>query len=624
MDDDVYLSDDVASFDLIVKAKENATISVDAPAVPFGDNVTVSVTLPEDATGSVTIGNDTVSVVNGTAVAVLPGLSVGNYTVPVIYSGDDKYYPIETEVNVSVKIRVWFDDCPVSVEIFEGLGNFSIRVIDDEPVVVSNVTVKATVDDVVLYAVSDSVGLATFDLSSVPAGNYTPVVVVDDDVYLSDDVASFDLTVKAKENATISVDAPAEANEGDNVTVTVTLPVDATGSVTIGNEAVPVQNGTASAVLTNLPVGNITVPVTYSGDDKYNPIETEVNITVNEDKSDIVKAPDVTKYFGGPERFVVNVTDYKGNPLANKSVTIAINGRSYTRITDENGIASMALNLNGGIYNVTSTVDNQTVNSVVTVLSTVNGTDVVKMYRNGTQYYATFLDSEGKYLADGTAVKFNINGVMYERKVSGDKGLARLNINLPEGEYIITAINPKTGENTANNITVLATLVENKDITKYFKNATQYTVKVIGADGKVAGAGEKVIFNINGVMYTRTTDESGIAVMNINLIPGDYVITAEYNGYKVSNKITVLPILTAKDVKMKYRDGTKFAATLVDGQGKPYVGQTVQFNINGVIYQRATNSSGQARLNINLLPGEYIITSSFNGAKIANKITISG
>ena len=213
---------------------------------------------------------------------------------------------------------------------------------------------------------------------------------------------------------------------------------------------------------------------------------------------------------------------------------------------------------------------------------------------------------------------------MYNRKVSGDKGLARLNINLPAGEYIITATNPKTGENATNNITVLPTIVENRDITKYYKNGTQYTVKVLGADGKPVGAGETVKFNINGVIYERQTNESSIAKLTINLPPSDYVITAEYNGYKVANNITVLPVLTAKDITMKYRDGTKFVATLVDGQGKPYAEQKVQFNINGVLYYRVTDNAGQAKLNINLLAGEYIITSSYNGANIANKITIRG
>ena len=212
---------------------------------------------------------------------------------------------------------------------------------------------------------------------------------------------------------------------------------------------------------------------------------------------------------------------------------------------------------------------------------------------------------------------------MYDRKVSGDKGLARLNINLPAGEYIITAMNPVTGEKAANKITVLATIVENRDLTKYYKNATQYTVKVLGADGKPVAAGETVTFNINGVMYKRTTDASGIAKININLAPSDYIITAEYNGFTVSNNIKVLPVLSAEDITMKYRDGTQFKATLVDGQGKPYAGQSVTFNINGVFYNRSTDSTGTAKLNINLMPGEYIITSSYNGANIANTIKIS-
>ena len=175
----------------------------------------------------------------------------------------------------------------------------------------------------------------------------------------------------------------------------------------------------------------------------------------------------------------------------------------------------------------------------------------------------------------------------------------------------------------ANKVTVLPTIVENRDITKYYKNATQYTVKVLGADGNPVGAGKTVTFNINGIMYQRQTNESGIAKLNINLPPGDYVITASYEGYNVANNITVLPVLSASDLKMKYMDGSKFKATLLDGQGKPYAEQKVQFNVNGVLYNRGTDSNGQAELNIRLPAGEYIITSSYNGANIANKITIT-
>ena len=75
---------------------------------------------------------------------------------------------------------------------------------------------------------------------------------------------------------------------------------------------------------------------------------------------------------------------------------------------------------------------------------------------------------------------------------------------------------------------------------------------------------------------------------------------------------------------MSYRDGSKFEAKILDGKGKPYAGQTVTFNINGVLYQRATGDDGVARLTINLIAGEYIITSTYNGLNAANKVTISG
>ena len=214
--------------------------------------------------------------------------------------------------------------------------------------------------------------------------------------------------------------------------------------------------------------------------------------------------------------------------------------------------------------------------------------------------------------------------MFYERKVLGNKCLAQLNINLPAKHYIITAMNPVTGEKTTNNITVLSAITENKNIIKYYKNATQYTVSVIGDDGKAVGAGESVIFNINGIFYTRQTNELGIATLNINLPPSDYVITADYNGCKVSNNIKVLPVLKAENLKMKYIDRSKFKATLLDGKGKHYAEQKIQFNVNGVLYSRETDSKGQVELNIRLPSGEYIITSSYNGVNVANIITITG
>ena len=420
-----------------------------------------------------------------------------------------------------------------------------------------------------------------------------------------------------KKNLTISASVK-PITVGEDAVVKVSGLENASGavSVTVNGKSYsgPIVSGGASVTVPGL-TANTKAYVNYRGDNLYNSASTTVNITVNpkENATINIVASNVTKYYGGSERFVVTVTDYKGNPLVNKSVGIVINGVKYTRTTNANGMCSVGLNLPADVYNVTVSVDNATTNSVITILTTVNGTDLVKVFKNATQYYATFRDSEGKYLVEGSVVRFNINGVMYDRKVTAN-GLAKLNINLKQGQYIITAMNLITGEMSSNIITVIPSIIENNDLTKYYKNASQYTVKIIGDDGKAGGAGKSVTFNINGVFYTRQTNASGVAKLNINLGAGDYIITAEYNGCRISNNIKILPVLVANDLVKRYRASNQFVAKLLDGQGRAYAGQSVQFNINGVLYNRVTDSTGQAKLNINLMAGVYIITSSYNGS----------
>ena len=77
-------------------------------------------------------------------------------------------------------------------------------------------------------------------------------------------------------------------------------------------------------------------------------------------------------------------------------------------------------------------------------------------------------------------------------------------------------------------------------------------------------------------------------------------------------------------IAKKYGVSDQFIAYLVDGQGNPYGGQTVNFNIHGVFYERVTDSDGRAILNIRLGAASdvYIITSEYNGCRITNTITI--
>ena len=334
-----------------------------------------------------------------------------------------------------------------------------------------------------------------------------------------------------------------------------------------------------------------------------------------------IETHDVEMYYKDGTRFTADIRDENKIPLENATVTFNINNAIYTRHSNEEGCASIALNLPSGKYGITTTVnDKLSQNNTITIKSTISGEDVVKIYRNSTQYFAKFLDTNGNDLTD-TPVTFNINGVFYTR-TTNENGIAKLNINLAQGKYILTAINPKNGEKISNNITILPTITNNRDVVKYYKNGSKYSVTILEKNGATTGSGHEVEFNINGVIYHRQTNILGVASLNINLVPGDYIITAYYDGCRVSNNIRILPTLTANDITMEYRDGTKFKVYLVDGNGKANAYEKVTFNINGVFYTRTTDEDGMASLNINLQPGNYIITSQHNGLSIANKIKI--
>ena len=134
-------------------------------------------------------------------------------------------------------------------------------------------------------------------------------------------------------------------------------------------------------------------------------------------------------------------------------------------------------------------------------------------------------------------------------------------------------------------------------------------------------ANQTVLFNINGVFYNRQSNASGYANLNIRLQPDEYIVTAEYKGYMHSNIVKVLPVLFGNDTESHVNE-SNFCVKLIDGQGLPYANQSIEFNINGLIYTNITNENGIANLFVNLAKGEYLVTSSYDEYNINNKITM--
>jgi hypothetical protein len=81
--------------------------------------------------------------------------------------------------------------------------------------------------------------------------------------------------------------------------------------------------------------------------------------------------------------------------------------------------------------------------------------------------------------------------------------------------------------------------INSSDLIKTYQNDSQFDACIL-YDGNSVGAGEGVTFLVNGVSYTRQTDTDGIATLNINLKPGNYIIVTEYESCKTYNNILVL------------------------------------------------------------------------------------
>ena len=698
-------------------SKVDSTMDVTVNDIVFGGDLTVDVVLPGDATGEVVItvnGVDYhVAIENGKATGTISGLAAGDYTVAIKYVGDDKYTGVEVAENVNVAkaqpvlgvviadvdygngfvieatltgvngaplsgnviVTVAGKEYTVKVTDGKGIatgdklaagtyafaavwagddnynivtenGDFKVNKIDSSVVVNVNnikvgedavISVKLASDatgEVVItvngedYTAAIENGVASVTVSDLKAGDYTVTVKYSGDNNYNEANADAEFSVSKISDYNMDISVP-EIKEGVNSTIGVDLPKDATGTVTVEIDGkkytANVIDGTANVIVSGLSAGDYNITTVYSGDAKYDSMTKKGNVTVIPNVNVNLDVSDVEMFYHDGTRLIAKLTDFQGKPIVNATIYFSINGVTYAKTTDANGTASMGLNLDSNVYPVTVTYNGSAFyskiskNITVTINSSIIADDLVKMYQNATKFYAKFMGSDGKVLAN-TQVRFNIHGVLYTKTTNND-GVADLGIMLRPGNYILTAYNPVTGEQQGFNITVKSLIVQN-DLTKYYMNASKFQATIYDKNGSLA-VNKNVTFNIHGVFYTRTTDENGVVSLGISLRPGEYVITTMYEGLDLGNTVTVLPTLVTHDLNMKYMDGSNFTAQTLDGQGNPLANQNVSFNVNGVFYHKVTDDNGFASLTIRLMSGKYIITSSWNDFQTGNNITIS-
>ena len=619
-----------------VVSKEKPKMNVIAEdSIIFGENLTVKVELPKDANPSwvlmsvgeiyyyVKIDDEGVSLWNMT------GLEAGIQYIKIRYRGNNKYEAVEVfhtvnviKANPNLNVFIKYVNYGENLTIYATLnGVNNTNLTGNVIVTINNKNYSVVVINGKGNVSADKLPAGLYNFSATWAGN---------DNYNGTNISGGFKINKIDSTIAINVE---DIKVGENATIIVNLDSDATGNVTITldnqNYTVAINEGQTIKVIGGLKAGTYDVFVKYIGDNNYNSAQNTTKFTV-------LKISDYNMDVTVPE-FKEGVNSTVGVDLpkdAEGTVTVEIEGKKYTA-NIINGTAKVNIpGLDVGDYNITTTYSgdakyvSMTKKGNITVIPNMDVNlyvdDVVMIYHDGTRLVAKLTDYQGRPIVNDI-IYFTINGKTYA-KTTDDNGTVSMGLNLDSKVYTATVsyneseVYSKISKNVT--VTINPTVIS-EDLVKMYQNDTRFYVKFTDSTGK-ALTKTTVKFNIHGVFYTKKTDKDGVADLGIMLRPGEYILTA-YNpvtGEEKGFNITVKSLIVQSDLTKYYLNDSKFQATIYDKNGSLAVGKNVTFNINGVFYTKITDSNGVVSLAINLRPGEYIITTMYEGLAVGNNIVV--
>ena len=423
-----------------------------------------------------------------------------------------------------------------------------------------------------------------------------------------------------------------EVEINTEVPFTVTLPGDVEGLVTFTidgeNYYVPASNGKATLNIAFDNPGTYNVSVHYKSSlEQSNDISFILSVKSEVQHIISISAADVTKYYGGAERFTAVLLD-NGIPLAGKDVTVGVEGQSYTATTDSNGEFSLNLNLNPGVYTIRSFYESKIFSSKFTVKSTIGAVDSRGEFSN-TVVNATFLNSNGFPVQGGKAI-FMVNGKEFLGTIVD--GFASAIINLNSGNYTLHIINPSTGEQVEKKLFI------DKASPGFFQISIYqdgYIVSIyadipLDATGYVTLACEDKNTFAPIDMNREYVDNKGYTKLQIrNLDVGNHLMTAYYEGddnYKSArfeNNFTVDEtnvVITAEDSSFYYGSPDDKYTVNVKNNGIP-VERDISFTIDGWSYI-APCTNGNAYIHVYDRPGVYPVVIGYGGVNVTRTITV--
>ena len=321
----------------------NMSISTNPASAKYGENATVTVNLASDASGNVQFKINGVTydteISNGIAQCTVSNLNYGVYDVIISYSGNYKYSEAKAKTTLEVDKSLPIASVVVSDV---GYGNNATVIVNLARNVTGNLEITV-VNESKKAKITGNVVSGAF--AGLQCGKYNVEVKYAGDLnYISQsEKTSFDVV---KGTPIISV-VTSDVSYGETAKITVNLRDGVNGylNVTVNGktENVMISDSKVICTLTGLEIGLYNVIVHYDGNDNYNQQTVEDSFNVSKAESVLTTSPVATVY-NGNKYLVVYLRDDQGNVISGATVTVVLNGKTYTPTTDKNGQVKVSTN----------------------------------------------------------------------------------------------------------------------------------------------------------------------------------------------------------------------------------------------------------------------------------------
>ena len=216
-------------------------------------------------------------------------------------------------------------------------------------------------------------------------------------------------------------------------------------------------NGVAKVRLpSSLKVGTYTVSYRFAGNNFYKASSGTSKVTIISSMYPTLTVKSGSTFgYGAKTPFKVLLTS-AGTPIPNQVIKMHINGKTYDRVTNAYGIASIPINIPVGTYKITfenKAVSGKLVSKSGSTTITVKERTPAKLtwksgtsFTQGSQTIKVLLQNSNSKALSGKSVKLTINSKTYTATTDSN-GYAKFNVVLSKGNFTASFSYAATGDN---------------------------------------------------------------------------------------------------------------------------------------------------------------------------------